>query len=314
MAKKVVVRESLSDQAKQMLKDQGLEVIDTDGSIDDALKKAPDAYGILLGSNPFSNEDILKFKNLKVIARSGVGYNNIDIDFAAQHGIWVTITPNANAATVAETTLAEIMDVSKNIYGDSTAMREGDFSGYKHSHLGFDLEGKTLGIIGFGRIGQMIAKKSSQLDMNIVYNNRTKRDNPYATYMDRDELIQKADIISLALSVNPATERSFGQREFDMMKPTAVFINTARGQLVDTDAMVNALQTGKIAGAALDVFDEEPLPMDSPLYQLDNVLLTPHIASNTIESVYRMDTGAASEIIKVVADEQQPQWPVNEVK
>ncbi|UDM32235.1 phosphoglycerate dehydrogenase [Lentilactobacillus laojiaonis] len=312
MVKKVIVPKGFPEVGQKILTDAGLEVVEAI-SIPDALTKAPDAQGILAGTTTFKNDDIAKFENLKIIARSGVGYNNIDVDFAASRGIWVTITPNANASTVAETTLADILAVSKNIFNDSMAMRKGDHK-YPRNHPGFDLANKTLGIIGFGRIGQMLAKKASQLDMRIIYNNRTKKANDYATYVEREELIKQSDIICLTLAVTPQTERSFGQREFEMMKSSAYLINTARGQLVDPNAMLHALQSKQIAGAALDVFDDEPLPLDSPLYQLDNVLLTPHIAANTVESMTRMITGAAGELVTTLVDNKQPQWPVNQVK
>lgn len=308
--KKVVVAESLADKGKDLLRTNGFEVIQTDGTVADALSKAPDAYALLLGTKKITNEQILQFENLKIIARNGVGFNNIDVDFCAQHGIWVTITPTANASTVAETTLAEMFDLSKNIYNDSTAMRDGNFADYKHHHLGFDLAGKTLGILGFGRIGQMVAKKASQLDMKIIYNDRFAKDNDLATAVSRDELFQTADIITLHMAVTPETTNGIGKAEFDMMKDSASLINLARGELVKTDDLIAALKNHSIYGAALDVFDQEPLPMDSELYQLENVLLTPHIASNTVECMNRMAVDAASEIIKVVNDETAPQWPV----
>lgn len=308
--KKIVVAESLADSGKELLRANGFEIVETDGTVADALVKAPDAYGLLLGTKKITNEQILQFENLKIIARNGVGFNNIDVDFCAQHGIWVTITPTANASTVAETTLAEMFDLSKNIYNDSTAMRNGNFSDYKHSHRGFDLAGKTLGILGFGRIGQMVAKKASQLDMKIIYNDRFAKENDVATAVSREELFKTADIITLHMAVTPETANSIGKAEFDMMKNSASLINLARGELVKTDDLITALKNHDIYGAALDVFDQEPLPMDSELFQLENVLLTPHIASNTVECMNRMAVDAAGEIVKVVKDNVAPQWPV----
>lgn len=308
--KKVVIQESLADKGKELLRSNGFELVETDGTVIDALQKAPDAYALLLGTKKITNEQILEFKNLKIIARNGVGFNNIDVDFCAQHGIWVTITPTANASTVAETTLAEMFDLSKNIYNDSTAMRNGDFSDYKHHHRGFDLAGKTLGILGFGRIGQMVAKKASQLDMKIIYNDRFAKDSDYATGVSREELFQTADIITLHMAVTPETTNGIGKAEFDMMKDSASLINLARGELIKQDDLIDALKNHSIYGAALDVFDQEPLPMDSELFKLDNVLLTPHIASNTVECMDRMAVDAASEIIKVLKDDSAPQWPV----
>ncbi|CAM2864454.1 phosphoglycerate dehydrogenase [Fructilactobacillus fructivorans] len=309
MAKKVAVQASLAPDGKQLLKDNGFEVVELpDKKISTLLDKAADAYGILIGTAPFPNDTIEKMPNLKIIARNGVGYDNIDVPFMVQHGIYVTITPLANASTVAETTLAEIFDISKNVTNDSHEMREGNWN-YKKDHKGFDLEGKTLGILGYGRIGKMVAKKVSGLGMNVIYNSPHAEDSEYGKAVNRDAIFTDSDIVTLHMPVLPSTKGSVGKREFEMMHSSSVLINLARGALINTDDLIDALKSGEIKAAALDVFDKEPLPMDSPLYQLDNVLLTPHIASNTVECMNRMAHDAASEIVKVLNGEQ-PQWAV----
>lgn len=188
-------------------------------------------------------------------------------------------------------------------------MRQGDFN-YPQTHRGFDLEGKTLGIFGFGRIGQLVAQKASALGMTILYTNRHPRETTFAKQVTFDELLQKSDIVTLHAAVTSDTRKIMNREAFAKMKPGSALINLGRGALVDETALIDALNSKRLRAAALDVFDEEPLPLSSPLYQFDNILLTPHIASNTTESMNRMAIGAASEVVRVL-NGRQPQWAVN---
>lgn len=310
MSKKVVIPASLSQAGKDYLTEHGMDVIEApDTKSSTIVKVAPDADGVVLMTEPFENDDINKLPNLKILARHGVGYDNVDIDFMKKHNVLVTITPLANAATVAETTLAEILDISKGITNDSLAMRKGDFS-YKNNHKGFDLSGKTLGVMGFGRIGQMLAKKAKALDMNIIFYDPFVKKSDLGNAVSRDELLRQSDIISLHMAVTPENTNGIAKAEFEEMKDSAVLINLGRGALVNQEDLINALRTKTIRAAALDVFDEEPLPLSSDFYNLDNVLLTPHIASNTEECMSRMAVDSSSEVVRVLNGEQ-PKWTVN---
>ncbi len=310
MTEKVLVPAQLSQDGKAYLKDHGFEVIEVPrANQENILKYGQDVDGMILFVDPIGEDVILQMPNLKIIARHGVGYDSVDLDASAKHGIWVTNTPNANAATVAETTIAEILDVSKNLTKDSLEMRNGNF-GYPLAHLGFDLEGKTIGILGYGKIGQLVAKKASSLGMRILIHNRTPRESSYGQFVDLDTLLKESDVLTLHLASNPATYHTIGKEQLAEMKASSVLINLGRGALVDQDALIDALKSKAIAGAALDVFDEEPLPLDSELFKFDNVLLTPHIGSSTVESFSRMATDTASEVVRVLSG-QAPQWPVN---
>ncbi|GLB46190.1 3-phosphoglycerate dehydrogenase [Philodulcilactobacillus myokoensis] len=309
MTKKIAVQKTLSDSGKELLKNHGFDVVELpDKKISTLLNLASDAYGIILGTAPFPNDTVKKMPNLKIIARNGVGYDNIDVNFMKAHGIYVTITPLANASTVAETTLAEIFDLSKNLTNDSIAMHKNNWN-YKKLHMGFDLAGKTLGILGYGRIGKMVAKKMSAMNVNIIIYSPNLKDPEIGKAVDRDTLFKESDIITLHMPVLPSTKGSITSREFGMMKDSAVLINLARGPLIKTHDLIDALKNSKIKGAALDVYDKEPLPSDSPLYNFKNVLLTPHIASNTVECMGRMAYDAASEIVKTL-EGKKPQWNV----
>lgn len=312
MSKKVAVPAGLSQAGKDYLTQRGFELVETkDQHADTLAKEARDVDGIVLMTDPFPNDLVDKIPNLKVIARHGVGYDNVDQDFWGQHGVWVTITPNANASTVAETTLGAMFNVADNLVGDINHLRNGDW-GYAAGHKGFDLAGKTLGIMGYGRIGRMVAKKASALDMKIIAYDPYAKSDDYATIVSRDDLLKESDIITLHMLVTPETTHGISTREFKMMKPTATLINFGRAALVDQQAMQDALKNGEIAHGFVDVFDEEPLPKDDPWFSTPNVILTPHIASNTKECMTRMATDAASEVARVL-DGQKPQWNVNKL-
>ncbi|KRM74606.1 phosphoglycerate dehydrogenase [Secundilactobacillus collinoides] len=312
MTKKVIIPKGLSQAGKDYLTEHHLQTIELkDTSAATILSNAPEADGIVLMTEPFPNDTIAQMPNLKVIARHGVGYDNVDQDYMQQHNIWVTITPNANASTVAETTLAEMLDLSKNLTAISDKMRTGDFD-YKGSHMGFDLAGKKLGIMGYGRIGRMVAHKASALGMTTLIYDPFVKEADAGTLVDRDTLFKEADIITLHMAVTPENTAGIGQHEFELMKSSAVIINLGRGALVDQNALIQALKNKTIRGAALDVFNEEPLPLTSPFYTLDNVLLTPHIASNTVECMSRMAVDSASEVVRVLSGEK-PEWPVNQI-
>lgn len=312
MGKKVAVPAFLSQEGKDYLTSHGMELVEIpDMRAETIAAQAADVDGIVEMVDPFPNEMANKMPNLKIIARHGVGYDNVDQDYFGKHGIWVTITPHANASTVAETTLAAMLDLSKNYTTVVNKMAAGDWA-YAGVHKGVDLAGKTLGIMGYGRIGRMVAKKASALDMKVIAYDPFAKGDDYAEIVDRDDLIKNSDFITLHILVTPETTHGFGEREFKMMKKSAYLINFGRAALVDQDAERAALNNGDIAGAAVDVYDHEPLPDDDSWRSTKNVLLTPHIASNTKECMARMATDAARECVRVLNGED-PQWPVNKL-
>lgn len=312
MTNKVIVPQGLSQAGKDYLSTNHLELIELpDTSATTILNNAPEADGIVLMTEPFPNSAVAQMPNLKIIARHGVGFDNVDPKFMQENNIWVTITPNANASTVAETTLAEILDLSKNLTSISEKMRVGQFD-YKTTHMGFDLAGKKLGIMGYGRIGRMVAHKASALGMNTLIYDPFVKEAADGQLVDRNTLFKEADVITLHMAVTPDNNAGIGQKEFELMKNSAVLINLGRGALINQDDLLQALKTKAIRGAALDVFNEEPLPLTSPFYDLDNVLLTPHIASNTTECMSRMAVDSASEVVRVLTG-KKPKWPVNQI-
>lgn len=312
MTKIVAIPSTLAQAGKDYLIQHGAELLELPDMRSKTIEEsAQDADGIILMTDPFDNALASKLPKIKVIARHGVGYDNVDQDFWGQQGVWVTITPNANAATVAETALAEMLDLSKNITNQSRAMRRGD-EAYKMAHIGFDLAGKTLGIMGFGRIGQALGKLVQSLNMRVLVFDPFVHETNLGTLVDRETLLKESDVITLHMAVTPENKQGISTQEFALMKDSVRLVNLGRGALVDQEALIVALRNHTIAGAALDVFDEEPLPLESPFFQLDNVVLTPHIASNTQEAMNRMAVDSASEVMRVL-DGKQPQWAVNQL-
>ncbi|KRN28910.1 hypothetical protein IV38_GL001118 [Lactobacillus selangorensis] len=310
---KVIIPNTLAQAGQELLTAHGYAIIPVnENEPSDIIEKGRDADAIILTAAPFSNDTIAELPHLKIIARHGVGHDNVDSQYAAAHGIWVTNTPLANATTVAETTLADILLLSKHLYHDTEAMRHGDWN-YPRHNPGMDLMHKTIGIIGYGHIGQHVAQLVRAFKCNVLVWDRKPKEIEYGRQVARDEVFAKSDFVTTNLAAVPATIHSIGAHEFALMKASAYFLNLSRGAIVDTNALVDALENEQIAGAALDVFEEEPLPMDSPLYKLDNVFLTPHMAANTTEAEERMATGAASEVDRVLSG-QEPQWPLNTPK
>lgn len=311
MKQKVIVPSQSIALTNDYLRQKGYEVVEVvDPTAETILQTAPDASGIVMLMAPFPNSLYQQMPNLKVLARYGVGYDNIDVDFAAQNGVWVTNTPGVNATSVAESAVTDILMMAKHVNAISAAMRADDADAVGRL-MGQELAGKTVGIVGYGHIGQAVAKMLSGFDVKTLLYNRTKRATDAGTYVDWDTLFSQSDFISVHLAATPKTDGSIGAREFAMMKKTAILVNLARGSIVDEPALIEALQTGEIGGAALDVFAKEPLAKDSPLFQLDNVFLTPHTASFTQQAHERMAMGA-SKMVDQVLSGQSPDWPVNQ--
>ncbi|MBW1606244.1 phosphoglycerate dehydrogenase [Lactobacillus sp. Sy-1] len=313
MTKKILITPAIERFVGQEIKDHGIEPVVLDNQ--DAqliLNHASDVDGIILMAEPFPDSMFAQMPNLKVLARQGVGYDNVDANVAAENGVWVSNTPGGNAVEVAENAIAYMLILSKHLFTISTKMREGD-STYGEKQMATQISGKTLGIVGYGHIGQQVAKMAAGFGMNVLIYNRTPRETKYGKMVSWDELFKESDFVSLHLPAVKGTIGSVAKREFDMMKDSAYLVNLGRGPLTNEADMVDALKNHHIAGAALDVFDKEPLPMDSPIRKLDNVFITPHCSGNSVEAWNEMAHAALNNILNVF-DGKKPNTPVNEVK
>lgn len=269
--------------------------------------KGKDALLCLL-SDAIDKDIIEANPQLKVIANYGAGYNNIDIAAAGEANIPVTNTPDVSTDATADLTFGLILAIARRIVEGEKETRAGRFKGWAPLyHLGVDVTGKTLGIIGMGNIGKAIARRAKGFDMKIVYTSRTRLSEQQEkelgfTYMSLEGVLKTADFVSLSLSYSPATHHMIGERELETMKPSAYLINTARGPLVDEKALLKALENKSIAGAALDVYEFEP-QITAGLEKLDQVILTPHIGNATVETRDAMAEIAAGNIAAVLRGE-----------
>lgn len=243
---------------------------------------------------------------LRIVAQMAVGFDNIDVKCASELGVYVTNTPGVLTEATAEHTWALILSLARRIVEADTYVRWGEWwRGGTAWHplmlLGVELQGKTLGIVGLGRIGGRVAEIAGAFNMRVIYYDMVRRgdleEKLGIEYVDLEKLLEESDIITLHTPLTPETRHLINEEKLRKMKKTALLINTARGAVVDTEALIKALREGWIAGAALDVFEGEPLNPNHPLTSFKNVILTPHIASATLEARRKMAELAAENLI-----------------
>ncbi|NLM40642.1 MAG: D-glycerate dehydrogenase [Firmicutes bacterium] len=277
------------------------------------LKEADAVISML--SDPIDKEVIEAGKNLKVIANYAVGYNNIDIEAATKSGIAVVNTPDVLTEASADLAWALLLAVSRRVVEGDTMTRAGKFRGWAPELLlGVPVYGQTLGIIGAGRIGQAVARRAKGFGMRVLYHNRKRlpeaiENDLGMSYAALDDLLAESDFVSLHCPLTPETKHLIGPRELGLMKQTAVLINTARGPVVDEEALLQALRKKTIFGAGLDVYEKEPL-LTPGLADLPNVVLTPHIGSADTRTRLAMVDMVLNDIIAVLNNER-PQNLVN---
>ena len=248
--------------------------------------------------------DLEQCPRLKVIAKHGVGVDNIDCDAATARGIPVVFTPKANANSVAEHTIGLMLALARNVVPASIALRDGRFAD-RSQFIGVELAGRTLGIVGLGRIGSRVAEIAAKgLAMKVCGYDPYVAAGAYSGPAERlaslDELLAAADFLTLHVGLAAETRHLLDDRRLARLKPGCRVLNTSRGAVIDERALIRALDEGRIAGAALDVFEEEPIAADHPLCRAPNVLMTPHIASSSRESMDRMATDCAQGVVDVL--------------
>lgn len=264
-------------------------------------------HGAIIASEPVTADMIATAAELRVIARSGVGYDSVDLSAATGRGIRVCNTPGVNHDAVAELTIALMLVSARRL----TTVIDGVRAGRWPRDAGTELRGNTLSILGFGPSGRAVARLATAFGMTVlVHTAHPDAAAPAVQFVDRNTALARADYLSLHTRTDDRTRRMIDASALAMMKPTAVLINTARGSLVDEDALADALDSGEIAGAALDVLDAEPLPADNRLGGRDDVLITSHLAGQTIEARVRAGLAAAADVIAVL-DGREPHHPVN---
>ena len=320
MKKRIVLYKHLSEQLMARLQAH-VEVTWVDINQPDGLARLrdalPGAHG-LLGASLRVDASLLDLApQLEVVASVSVGVDNYDIAEVRRRRVMLTNTPDVLTETTADTGFALILATARRVVELANWVRDGHWqASLGPAHFGSDVHGKTLGIVGMGRIGEALARRAAAgFGMRVLCHSRRARPEVEARHGARqcslDELLQQADFVCLTVPLSAGTEGLIGVRELALMKPEAILVNISRGRVVDEAALVEALRERRIRGAGLDVFVQEPLPLDSPLLQLDNVVATPHIGSATEETRQAMARCAVENLLSALAGER-PANLVNE--
>ena len=298
---KILVTDGMDKGSVQILKDMGYKVTEQFFEPEE-LKEQVKAFNVVIvrSATKIRKEIIdsaLETGNLKLIIRGGVGVDNIDVTYAESKGIKVRNTPKASSSAVAELALGHMFCLARFTGIANVTMRKGKWN--KKQYKGIELSGKTLGLIGFGRIGRELAKKAKALEMKVIYNDilGPAKDCPEYSFVLLDQLLADSDFISLHVPGNKDKSPVISKAEFDKMKDGAFLINCARGSVIDEAALLEALNSGKIDGAGIDVFPEEP-PQNLELIRHEKISVTPHIGASTKEAQKRI----GAEIVSIIKE------------
>jgi D-3-phosphoglycerate dehydrogenase / 2-oxoglutarate reductase len=299
---RVLVREQIAEAGLDLLRAKGFDVVvDTDGSLEEALA---DADALIVRSATKVTADVLaSAPRLRVVGRAGVGVDNVDVEAATRRGIVVANAPDSNVVSAAEHTVGLLVALARNIPQAHAALRDGRWERSRFG--GVELADKTLGVLGLGRIGQQVARRALGLQMRVVGHDPYVAEERFRDLgvepASFDEVLARADFITLHLPLNDATRGAIGAAQFERMRDGVRIVNAARGELVDESALIAALESGKVAGAAIDVFAEEPY--SGPLLTAPNVVVTPHLAASTDEAQDRAGVIVAEQVAAALRGE-----------
>lgn len=310
-ALKILVTDPIHEEGLKMLCDAGFQVDLAYGiSVDELVEKIKDYDVVIVRSRTKVTREVIEAgEKLKVIGRAGVGLDNIDLKAAEKHGVKVLSSPEAPTIAVAELVFGLLLSLSRKISYCDRMMKEGKW--VKREALGFELKSKILGIIGLGRIGREVAVRARAFDMKVVYYDVYRPSSEIeeslgVEFREFSDLLRESDIITIHVPLLPQTYHLIGEKEFALMKDGVILVNTSRGAVVDTKALLEALKSGKVAGACLDVFEHEPPAEDweLELIKLPNVIATPHIGAMTIEAQRKASVILANKIISLFKGEK----------
>ena len=311
MNKFCLIPQPIHESGLQKLRDNGIEPLIGEAAC--ASAPVDQVVAAIYRSGQFSRTRMVQLPALRAIAVHGVGIDGIDLDAANELGVAVFNTPGANNRSVAEHALGLMFALTKRIPESDQAVRKGEFS-FRFTGGLRELFGATLGVVGYGAIGQMTAQMAQAMGMRVQVLTRRSAEELAALGLEKaaslESLLASSDIVSLHAPSLPETRHLIGEQQLKQMKSSAYLINTSRGALVDEEALIAALQQGEIAGAGLDVFAVEPLPASSPLTQLSNVVLTPHSAASAEQALMRMASAAVTGVLDIL-DERCPLSIIN---
>ena len=317
MPEKVLVTREIPDAGRRLLRDFDVSVVsESPPERGELLEAVRGAAGILPTVTEKMDAEVMDAAGdgLKVIANMAVGYDNVDLDAAGERNVVVTNTPEVLNETTADTAFLLLLAAARRLGEAERLLRSGGWEAWGPMQLtGPDVWGKKLGVVGFGRIGQAVARRARGFDMEVLYHDQYRNESAEketgAQYLELDELLRTCDFISVHTPLTPETRHLIGQGELDLMQPTSVLVNSSRGPVVDEGALADALAERRIFAAGLDVYEAEP-EVHPKLLELENVVLAPHIGSASIETRNKMAALAAENIVAVLAG-QEPKTPVN---
>jgi D-3-phosphoglycerate dehydrogenase len=305
-----VLPATIIDILKSIIPDEFELIIMEKGDEEERIRKAKDADFIFSASSKVEKKYFLEAKKLKMIQQQGVGYDNCKVDEITSLGIPLCLMPAGTTGPVSEHALLLMLAVNKKLVYMQNELRKGRWLQFEMRHACHDLEGMTVGIIGFGRIGQMVAKKVNAFDAKVICYDSVvkfpmeKQKELNVTQLDNiDDIFRQADIVTLHTPLTPETRKLVNAHRLSLMKSSAVLINTSRGPVVDEAALIDALRRGVIAGAGLDVYEQEPINKDNPLLKMDNVTMTPHVSAATREAYITKVMGGFSNYRKILKHE-----------
>jgi D-3-phosphoglycerate dehydrogenase / 2-oxoglutarate reductase len=320
--KKILITESMSQPGRALLKErEDIELVEfpnmiSAGDFEAMLRRQAPVHGVALGATRFGEPELEASKDIKVVTRIGVGYDAVDVPALSRRRVPLMVAGTANSPSVAEQALFMMLTLAKRAVEMHALVKDGAWA----SRLGllpYDLFGKTVLIVGFGRIGTRTAKRCLAMEMNVVVYDPYKPATEIKAagcepVADLDAALPRADFVSVHCPKTPETVGMFNAARLKRMKPTAYLINTARGGIVEEKALYDALVSGKLAGAGLDVFEQEPPPRGHSLFELPNVIMAPHVAGVTREAVDRMSEQTARNILSALDGEPIRQNVINQ--
>ena len=313
-AMKVLLTEAIHEKGIKLLEKKFKVKIASNIKESTIINEVKDCHAMIVRLAKITDKIIKNAPNLEIIARHGVGIDNIDLKAANKKGVIVTNAPESNIDSVAEHAMCMILALAKNLLKSDIAVRKGDFE-FRNQMPCTELKGKTIGVIGLGRIGKALAEKIKALDVKIIVYD------PYLTSLNQipqeiklvknmDDILTNSDVLTIHVPLNKNTHKMIGKDEFMKMKKNVIFINVSRGGIVDEVALFNALRDGEIKAAGMDVFEKEPPDKNNKLFKLDNIILSPHNAALTEESMIKMATTNARGILDYF-DRKKPDYIVN---
>jgi D-3-phosphoglycerate dehydrogenase len=320
--KKIFVTESMSQQGRALLKERDdIELVEfsnmiSAGDFEAMLRQQAPVHGVALGATRFGEPELEASRDMEVVTRIGVGYDAVDVAALSRRKVPLMVVGTANSPSVAEQALFMMLNLAKRAVEMHSLVREGKWS-TRLGKLPYDLFGKTVLIIGFGRIGTRTAKRCLAMEMTVLIHDPYRvpeeiRAAGCEVVADLDAALPRADFVSIHCPKTPETIGMFNAARLRRMKPSAYLINTARGGIVDEAALYDALSSGKLAGAGLDVFEQEPPPVPNSLFELPNVIIAPHVAGVTREAVDRMSEQTARNILSALDGEPIRQNVINQ--